>query len=69
MLFQLQNFDQFAREFMAKVDDVEKITGLEFFHKMNFEDKTRLKIRIHSNIWGREVFANRLRDDLFGLKR
>ena len=64
-----QDFAEFSREFMAKVDDVEKITGLEFFPNMKSTDKIRLQIRLHSNIWGQESWYNRLRSDFFGLKK
>ncbi|XP_068207245.1 venom phosphodiesterase-like isoform X2 [Palaemon carinicauda] len=59
---------EFAREFSATVLDVEKITGLKFFTHLNYEDQVRLRVRIHSNLWGRESWWNRIRSDIFGLE-
>ncbi|XP_064081999.1 venom phosphodiesterase-like [Macrobrachium nipponense] len=59
---------EFAREFSATVQDVEKITGLKFFTNLKYEDQVRLRLRVHSNIWGRESWWNRLRADIFALE-
>ncbi|XP_050711522.1 venom phosphodiesterase 2-like [Eriocheir sinensis] len=52
--------ERFAQEFSAKVLDVEKIAGLRFFSHLPYEDQVRLRVRIHSNIWGRQSWANRI---------
>ncbi|KAF2363587.1 DNA/RNA non-specific endonuclease [Trinorchestia longiramus] len=61
--------DEFLREHSAKVKDVELITGLEFYSSLPPEDRIRLQVRIHSDIWGKETWPNRLHSQLFGLKR
>nr|XP_045581985.1 venom phosphodiesterase-like isoform X2 [Procambarus clarkii] len=53
----------YARENSAKVRDVEMIAGLQVFPDMQDEDRLRLQLRIHSNIWGDESWWNRLRTD------
>ncbi|XP_066960848.1 venom phosphodiesterase-like [Macrobrachium rosenbergii] len=59
--------EKFAQEFIAKVQDVEKITGLEFFSNMRYDDRVRLAIRMHSNIWGKETWWNRLRTNFYDI--
>ncbi|XP_045128469.1 venom phosphodiesterase 2-like [Portunus trituberculatus] len=59
--------ERFAQEFSAKVQDVEKITGLRFFSHMPHEDQVRLRVRMHSNIWGRESWGNRLHSRAYHL--
>ncbi|XP_071533900.1 venom phosphodiesterase 2-like isoform X2 [Panulirus ornatus] len=54
------NAARYAQEFSAKVQDVEKITGLKFYPSMHYYDQVRLQVRIHSNIWGYETWWNRL---------
>nr|XP_045625603.1 venom phosphodiesterase 2-like [Procambarus clarkii] len=56
--------ERFAQEFSATVQDVEKITGLKFYPNLNFEDQVRLQVRIHSNVWGRESWLNRIHSDI-----
>ena len=64
-----QNDLRYLQEFSAKLQDVEKITGIGMFPWLPFSDRTRLQIRIHSNIWGHETWENRLRTNMFGFKR
>ncbi|XP_076061397.1 venom phosphodiesterase-like [Oratosquilla oratoria] len=64
-----QSAAEYAREYSAKVLDVEKIAGIRLFPHLSYKDQTRLKIRIHSNLWGSESWANRIRTDWFGLKK
>ncbi|XP_045625811.1 venom phosphodiesterase [Procambarus clarkii] len=61
--------ERFAQEFSATVQDVEKITGLKFYPNLNFEDQVRLQVRIHSNIWGRESWLNRIRSDIVTISK
>ncbi|XP_042225372.1 venom phosphodiesterase 2-like [Homarus americanus] len=63
------NAEQFAREFSATVQDVEKITGIKFYPHLYYEHQVRLRLRVHSNIWGRESWLNRIRSDVFGLTK
>ena len=69
LLCSLQTPTEHLREFSAKVTDVELITGLEFFPGLAPVDRIRQQIRVQSNLWGSLTWANRLRSDLFGLKR
>ncbi|XP_050692427.1 venom phosphodiesterase-like isoform X2 [Eriocheir sinensis] len=54
---------RFAQEYSAKVKDVEAITGLRLFPEVPYYDQAKLRIRMHSNIWGHESWANRLLDN------
>ncbi|XP_045120435.1 venom phosphodiesterase-like isoform X2 [Portunus trituberculatus] len=54
---------RFLQEYSAKVGDVEGITGLQFFPKLDYYQHVRLKTRMHSNAWGHERYANRLLDN------
>ncbi|KAG7178039.1 Venom phosphodiesterase 2-like 1 [Homarus americanus] len=58
---------RYAQEFSAKVQDVEKITGLKLYPSMHYDDQVRLQVRIHSNIWGYESSWNRLRNNVYDL--
>ncbi|KAK4327360.1 hypothetical protein Pmani_002188 [Petrolisthes manimaculis] len=55
---------RFAQEFSARVRDVELITGFKFYPHLSSQDRVRLQVRIHSNIWGRETWHNRLRNNI-----
>ncbi|XP_063613826.1 venom phosphodiesterase 2-like [Penaeus indicus] len=59
--------EQYARKYSASVQDVEKITGLRLFPSFSYKDQVRLRVRIHSNIWGRESWRNRLFSNVFGV--
>ncbi|KAK4288129.1 hypothetical protein Pmani_038829 [Petrolisthes manimaculis] len=52
--------NRFIQEFSAKVRDVELITGLTFYPDVNFQDRVKLQVRMHSNIWGLESWKNRI---------
>lgn len=58
----MQDKARFAQEFSARVKDVELITGLRFYPQLSFQDRVRLQVRTHSNIWGHETWHNRLRN-------
>lgn len=46
-----QNATRFAQEFSAKVRDVETATGLTLFPQLPFAERSRLELRIHSDVW------------------
>lgn len=58
----MQDKARFAREFSARVKDVELITGFKFYPQLSLQDRVRLQVRMHSNIWGYETWRNRLRN-------
>lgn len=45
------NATRFAQEFSAKVRDVETATGLTLFPQLPFAERSRLELRIHSDVW------------------
>lgn len=54
---------RFVQEYSAKIGDVEGITGLRFFPKLGYYQRARLRVRMHSNVWGHESWPNRLLDN------
>lgn len=46
-----QSADRYAQENSARVRDVELLTNLDFFPKLDFEDQMALTLRIHQELW------------------
>jgi len=61
--------EELLLEHSARVRDVEEAAGVGLFPALPPLHRARLLTRLHPELWGHQTWPNRLRSDLFGLRR